>query len=119
VTYTLAKSSWTLSLFDEERTFRDGSGGNDQSSGATVGWNWRFGPRTSVHASTGWTRYQYSTDAATEVDRWFVRTGLDRDLAPDLRGSLNYSYQSRSSDGVADRGLKGGNTLSAHLHKTF
>lgn len=119
VTYSLAKSSWTLSAFDQERTFRDGSGGNDQSSGATLGWNWRFGPKTSVHTSAGWTNYQFSTGTATEVDRWFLRTGLDRDLATDLKGSLNYSYQKRSSDGVADRGLKGGNTLSAHLHKTF
>lgn len=119
VAYTRAKSSWTLSVFDEERTFRDGSGGNDQSSGATVGWNWRFGPRTSVHAGTGWTRYQFSTGTATEVDRWFLRTGLDRDLAPDLKGSLNYSYQKRSADGIAERGGGGGNTLSAHLHKTF
>lgn len=119
VTYTLAKSSWTFSVFDEERTFRDGSGGNDQSTGATVGWNWRFGPRTSVHAGTGWTRYQFSTGTATEVDRWFLRTGLDRELAPDLRGSLDYSYQKRSGDGVATRGGEGGNTLSAHLHKTF
>lgn len=119
VTYSLAKSAWTLSAFDQERTFRDGSGGDDQSSGATLGWNWRFGPRTGAHASTGWTQYQFSTGTATEVDRWFVRLGLDRELAPELKGSLNYSYQSRSSNGVADRNLKGGNTLSAQLHKTF
>lgn len=118
-TYTLAKSSWTFSVFDEERTFRDGSGGDDQSSGTTVGWNWRFGPRTSVHASSGWTRYKFSTGASTEVDRWFLRTGVDRDLAPDLTGSLNYTHQKRSSDGGTERGRKGGNTISAHLHKTF
>lgn len=119
ITYSLAKSSWTLSMFDQERTFRDGSGGDDQSSGSTLGWNWQFGPRTSFHAGTGWTRYKFSTGSATEVDRWFLRAGLDRDLTPDLKGSLNYSYQKRSSDGVAERGPKGGNTVSAHLHKTF
>ena len=119
VTYSRAKSSWTLSAFDQERTFRDGSGGDDQSSGATLGWNWRFGPKTSVHTSTGWTQYQFSTGTATEVDRWFVRTGLDRDLAPELKGSLNYSYQKRSASGAAERGPRGGNTVSAHLHKTF
>lgn len=119
VTYSLAKSSWTLSLFDESRTFRDGSGGDDQSSGSTLGWNWKVGPRSSVHAGTGWTRYKFSNSSATEVDRWFLRVGLDRDFAPDLKGSLNYSYQKRSSDGDVGRGGKGGNTISADLHKTF
>ena len=119
VTYSLAKSSWTLSIFDEERTFRDGSGGDDQSSGSTLGWNWKIGPRTSLHASAGWTRYKFSTSSASESDRWFLRSGFDRELASDLRGSLNYSYQKRSSDGVADRGGKGGNTISADLYKTF
>lgn len=118
-TYSLAKSAWTLSLFDQERQFRDGSGGNDQSSGATLGWNWRLGPRTNVNWSTGLTRFQLLSGPTTEVDRWFVRAGLNRELAPDLNGSLSYSYQHRSSDGVADGGGNGGNTISAHLHKTF
>ena len=119
VTYSLPKSALTLSLFDQERIFRDGSGGNDQSSGVTLGWNWRFGPRTNLNWSTGSTRYQFSSGPATDVDRWFVRTGLNHELAPDLNGSLSYSYQHRSSDGVDGRGLSGGNTVSAHLHKTF
>lgn len=119
ISYSLPKSSWTLSVFDQDRTFQDGSGGDDQSSGSTLGWNWKLGPRSSLHASTGWTRYKFSNSPATEVDRWFLRTGIDRNLAPDLKGSLNYTYQKRSSDGVTGRDGNGGNSISADLFKTF
>jgi len=117
--YTLPKSALTLSVFDRERTFQDGADANDETSGTTLGWNWRLGPRTNFNASTGWTRYRFLSTPVAEVDRWFVRTGVTRELSPELSGSLNYSYQKRSSDGVGS-GLRGtGNTVSARLTKTF
>lgn len=119
ITYTLPKSALTLSMFDQERTFQDGSGANDETSGTTLGWNWRLGPRTNFNASTGWTRYRFLSTPIEEVDRWFLRTGVSRELSPELSGSLNYSYQKRSSDGVGSRGGGTGNTVSARLTKTF
>lgn len=119
LTYSLPKSALTLSTFDRERMFRDGSGGNDETSGTTLGWNWRFGPGTSFNASTGWTRYKLLDAPVRQVDRWFLRTGLQRRLAPDLNGSLSYSYQKRKSDDVGTGDAGGGNTVSARLTKTF
>lgn len=119
LTYTLPKSALTLSVFDRERTFRDGSSANDETSGTTLGWDWQLGPRTNFNASTGWTRYRFLSTPVEEVDRWFLRTGVTRELSPELSGSLNYSYQKRSSDGIGSRSGGTGNTVSAHLTKTF
>lgn len=118
-TYTRAKSALTLSVFEQEREFRDGSGGNDKSSGMTLGWDWQLGPRTDFFASTGWTRYRFFSEENDEATRWFLRTGLQRDFASDLGGSLSYSYQKRNSDGARAGGGGGGNTVSARLTKRF
>lgn len=117
LTYALAKSSLTLSTFDRQRLFRDGSGPNDKTAGVTLGWNWKMGPRTSVNVGTGWTQYEFLTTPVRQDDRWFFRAGLQRSLASDLHASLNYNHQSRTSN-VSGVG-KGGNTVSASLTKTF
>jgi uncharacterized protein (PEP-CTERM system associated) len=117
VAYSLVKSTMTLSMFDRSRQFRDGSGRNDETSGMALGWNWNLGPRTNFNSSAGWTRYKVLTTPLREDDRWFLRVGIRRSLAPDLRGSLNYTYQRRTSN-VDGAGFNG-NTVSAQLTKTF
>ncbi len=117
VAYSLPKSTLTLSTFDRTRKFQDSSGPSDESSGVTIGWNWKISPLTSLNVGSGWLKYKLQGIPVREDDRWFLRAGMQRELGSDIHASMNYSYQKRdSSAGGSDFS---GNTVSASLTKTF
>ncbi|MFV8835510.1 TIGR03016 family PEP-CTERM system-associated outer membrane protein [Aquisalimonas sp. APHAB1-3] len=105
VRYDMRRSSWSLLGFRSERDYLsereqiDDLRRDERRTGVTGRMDWDLGPRTT--STTSLTRTWLEADDIDDETRrerlWSFRTGVTRQLRSDMRGSLTYRHQQRSS----------------------
>ncbi|APZ43494.1 hypothetical protein BW247_10665 [Acidihalobacter ferrooxydans] len=97
VTYLMSRSQIALTAYDERRYYRPSSLGHDRTTGATLGWNWKYNALTAVNAS--FSRERLTTVQTPGTADFINQTsvGITRMLMPNLKLSFNVLRQTRSS----------------------
>lgn len=115
VSYTLRRNTWTLSLFDNQRTLQN-SGDTDTTRGMQASWALKPAARTTLTLSGGMSRVEAS-NANREDDLWNVALLATRQFQPKVAGSVEARRQQRESN------LAGGdyveNSVAARLNMSF
>lgn len=115
VSYTLRRNTWTLSLYDNQRTLQN-SGDTDTTRGVQASWALKPAARTTLTLSGGMSRVEAS-NGNREDELWNVALVATRQFQPKVTGSVEARRQQRDSN------LAGGdyveNSVAARLNMSF
>ena len=128
-TYDLAKSSWTVNLYqskrediilDENSELDPDDLSNEEYRGASLTWRWDAGSRTSIFLVGSFTRREFA-DTGDKDDIWRIRAEAEYELGP--RTYVNVAYQHAeqnpdNSDSNNDSGYTA-NTIGFWIRRTF
>ena len=91
----LAFTALAVSLYDEKREYQI-SGGREETKGIEGTISWKFAGRTRLWLKAR--RSSWTSDTTAGQDRLDNETlGVEREMTPELWGSLGYSYEARDS----------------------
>lgn len=102
-----------------EAEFQIGEGlfeDDNRRTGVIAFWELTLGPRTTTELSSGVSRTEF-LGSDREDDFFYLRASLNRQFAPDLRGSLSYRYQQRDSNSRVNEYRE--NSILALITKEF
>ncbi len=102
-----------------EAEFDTGAGifeDDNRRTGVIAFWELTLGPRTTTELSSGVSRTEF-LGSDREDDFFYFRASLNRQFAPDLRGSLAYRYQQRDSNSRVNEYRE--NSIIALITKEF
>ncbi|WP_018861155.1 MULTISPECIES: TIGR03016 family PEP-CTERM system-associated outer membrane protein [unclassified Thioalkalivibrio] len=102
-----------------EAEFQVGEGlfeDDHRRTGVIAFWELTLGPRTTTELSSGISRTEF-LGSDREDDFFYFRASLNRQFAPDLRGSLAYRYQQRDSNSRVNEYRE--NSILALITKEF
>ncbi|WP_019025613.1 MULTISPECIES: TIGR03016 family PEP-CTERM system-associated outer membrane protein [unclassified Thioalkalivibrio] len=89
---------------------------DNRRTGVIAFWELTLGPRTTTELSSGVSRTEF-LGSDREDDFFYFRASLNRQFAPDLRGSLSYRYQQRDSNSRVNEYRE--NSIIALITKEF
>jgi uncharacterized protein (PEP-CTERM system associated) len=98
-TLTGARNELTLQILDDRRDYL-ASAGSEHVLRGTLGWRYRLGPRTELHAGAGWIRLRYRGEERLD-DLKNIGIGVTRRLGRLLQVSAEYRYWRRDINGAA------------------
>ena len=90
------KTGIRLDGFHEQRQ-QQISGIEEQGSGGTASWSWRFAPRTLSFLNGSWQTVTQSPDDQ-KTSLWYIQAGLSKSLYSKFLGSISYQYTASHSD---------------------
>jgi hypothetical protein len=93
-----ARNDLTLQVLDDRRDYITALG-SEHTQRATLGWRYRLGPRTEVHAGVGLIRLGYREQDRRD-DLFNVGLGFTRRLGRFLKLSADYRYWKRDVNGA-------------------
>lgn len=103
-----AKSSLGLTFFNSRREDLTNPGNDDNSTGVSGFWTWRFIPRTSSNLLVSWNRNSTNSSVVNQRANFYVVSlGLTRNIADyfniakGIFGSINYRYSRQNSSDSA------------------
>ncbi|WP_019623928.1 TIGR03016 family PEP-CTERM system-associated outer membrane protein [Thioalkalivibrio thiocyanoxidans] len=119
--YDTGRSVFGLTGYQTRREaeFDTGAGlfeDNHRRTGVIALWELTLGPRTTTELSSGLSRTEF-LGSDREDDFFYFRASLNRQFAPDLRGSLAYRYQQRDSNSRVNEYRE--NSILALITKEF
>jgi hypothetical protein len=115
VSYRTGKSTVTLVIYDETRTYKL-SNKELSTRGGNATWHWRFASRTSSTLSVQGQRYdvQNSSDTAASIK---TSLGLNRRLSTHVNARVDLSHLQADVPGTGEQYDE--NRISAHLNMRF
>lgn len=115
VNYRTGKSTLSLSLYNETRTYELSAQELD-SQGGTAAWQWRFASRTSSRLSVQAQRFEVlnSSDSADSVT---TRLSLNRQISPRTSGRVELSHLEADVAGSGEEYDE--NRIAVHVNMTF
>ena len=84
-------------MFKTLRTFEQ-SGRDEEVTGISASWNWRFARRTSSRLRAGWQQTKSDGLNAFSDERYNFSAALTRNILARLNGSIEYRYVDQSSN---------------------
>jgi uncharacterized protein (PEP-CTERM system associated) len=115
VSYTLRRSTWRLSMFDNQRQLQ-ASGGSDKTRGLQASWSLKPAAHTTFTLTGGMTQVEASTGTLQD-DLWNIGLVATHQFKPKISGSVEARHQERKSN--QPTGDFSENSVAARLNMSF
>lgn len=117
VSWSKARLSGGLSIFDTKRIYQALTGAEDRSQGVTATGSYRLGPLTSANTTLSLIRNSNSSSLITtrEDKIMSLSLGLTHEFGKDLSGALSFRHTQRDSNAANSDYTENSLTASANL----
>lgn len=112
--YQLARSALLVRLYSDRREYFDASGDEEDSYGATLGYEWDLAARTQLGAIVDWEKRKFEDSREDDYGELGLR--VTRELNRTLTGELRLSHFVRNSNVEDDYNA---NLIALYVQATF
>ena len=95
VSFNPGKSTVSLSAYDQDYTYLNSSGNNQNVIGVSGNWSWPFASKTNLYLRPTWQTITNQGSAHSQYYRALI--GLNQAITPNLNGILEFQHMSQSS----------------------
>jgi uncharacterized protein (PEP-CTERM system associated) len=117
VNYTLRRSTWQLSLFNNQREFQGLAGGSDTTRGLHASWSLKPAAHTTFTLTGGMSHVESIGTPNRQDDLWNVALVATHQFQPKVTGSLEARHQERKSNLVGSDFTE--NSVAARMNLAF
>ena len=96
VSFNTGKSTFNVNAYDQNYTYQNGVGNNQQTIGVSGTWNWSFASKTRAFLTPTWQTTK--NPGSANSDFYMIALGINRTITAQVNGTLQLQHMNQTSE---------------------